>query len=74
MPNHGAGYFALLCVIGIFGSSVANGQSLQVSERLEVYESWIELLMRKRNYPGISVGLVHQRELVYAKGFGLADF
>lgn len=73
MPNHGAGYFVLLCVIGIFDSSVATGQSLQVSERLEVYESWIELLMRKRNYPGISVGLVHQGKLVYAKGFGFAD-
>ena len=29
--------------------------------------------MRKRNYPAISVGLVHQGELIYAKGFGFAD-
>jgi len=73
MPNHIARFFVFLCVIGICITPVANGQSLLVSERLEIYESWVELLMRKRNYPAISVGLVHQGELIYAKGFGFAD-
>ena len=67
MPNHIARFFVFLCVIGICITPVANGQSLLVSERLEIYESWVELLMRKRNYPAISVGLVHQGELIYAK-------
>ena len=41
------------------------------SERL--FEAWINGQMAFRNLPGVAVGVVHDQELVWAKGFGFAD-
>ena len=36
-------------------------------------EKTIRQLMRKKNTPGLAVGIVHNNEIIYAKGFGLRD-
>ena len=36
-------------------------------------EKTIRQLMRKKNIPGLAVGIVHNNEIIYAKGFGLRD-
>ena len=73
LPNHVIKQSISTLLIGLCFSSVAFSNPQLVAEKVEVFESWVDLLMRKRNLPGISVGLIHQGELVYAKGFGFAD-
>lgn len=45
----------------------------EVSERLALYESWVEQQRAYRHQPAVAVGIVQGPELVWAKGFGLAD-
>lgn len=41
--------------------------------RLALFEIWVEQQRRHLDQPGVSIGVVHDQELVWAKGFGLAD-
>ena len=45
----------------------------EVADRLRMIEAWIESLMHKKSMPGMSVGVLYDRELLWARGFGLAD-
>lgn len=60
---------------GIFTLSLANSaeRSELFHSRAGLFEAWMENLTRTLDLPGISVGLVHEQELVYAKSFGYAD-
>ena len=40
---------------------------------IELLCAWIEARMAYRGEPGLSVGIVHDQELVWARGFGYAD-
>jgi len=40
---------------------------------LEVYDAWVRQTMAERGQPGVSIGIVHDQELVWAKGYGHAD-
>ncbi len=44
-----------------------------VSARLEVLEAWILETMESREQPGLSIGIVYDQELIWSKGYGLAD-
>jgi CubicO group peptidase (beta-lactamase class C family) len=44
-----------------------------VASNLGLVEAWIEAQMAYRGLPGLTVGVVYDQELVYAKGFGYAD-
>ena len=44
-----------------------------VSGRLALFEIWVDQQRRHLDQPGVSIGIVHDQELVWAKGFGLAD-
>ena len=44
-----------------------------VADRIRLFEAWVESQMAYRGQPGLSIGIVHDQELVWAKGFGLAD-
>ena len=65
----------LLIIIGIIFSScgISSERLPLVEARIELYEAWIDALMRTYDLPGISVGIVHDDELVYIKGFGYSD-
>ena len=52
-------------------AAVSDDAGVKGAERL--FESWIEGQIAYRNLPGIAVGVVHDQELVWAKGFGYAD-
>src|SRR5882724_7138100 len=41
------------------------------SERL--FESWIRSQIAYRGLPGVAVGVVYDQDLIWARGFGLAD-
>ena len=40
---------------------------------IELLCAWIEARMAYRGEPGLSIGIVHDQELVWAQGFGYAD-
>ncbi len=69
---------ALLIRFLILGSSAfAQANSLLsnpvVTSNLRLIESWIEAQRIYRQLPGISVGIVYDQDLIYAKGFGYSD-
>lgn len=45
----------------------------RVAENLELLCAWIEAQMAQREQPGLSIGVVYDQQLVWAKGFGYAD-
>lgn len=52
-------------------SPLASKPDVQASIRL--FESWIDGQMSYRGLPGIAVGVIHDREIVWSRGFGYAD-
>lgn len=48
-------------------------ENAEVSANLSLMEKWIEAQRVYHDLPGLSVALVHDQELIYAKGFGYAD-
>ncbi len=44
-----------------------------VASNIELLSAWIEAQMAHRAEPGLSIGIVHDQELVWAHGFGHAD-
>ncbi|MFN8573932.1 MAG: serine hydrolase domain-containing protein [Gemmatimonadaceae bacterium] len=52
-------------------SAVANDPDVLAAERL--FSAWLDAQIAYRGLPGIAVGVVSDQELVWAKGFGLAD-
>jgi CubicO group peptidase (beta-lactamase class C family) len=65
----------LIILAGIFTVSLASSaeRSELFHSRTGLFEAWMENLTRTLDLPGISVGLVHEQELLYAKSFGHAD-
>lgn len=52
-------------------AAVADHPDVLGAERL--FEAWLRGQMAYRGLPGVAVGVVHDQQLVWAKGFGLAD-
>lgn len=40
---------------------------------IDLFEIWAEEQMAYRHQPGLSIGIVHDQELIWARGFGMAD-
>lgn len=45
----------------------------QVAAALEVFDTWVDWTAKNRDQPAVSVGIVYDQELVFAKGYGYAD-
>src|ERR1051325_1497526 len=45
----------------------------EVRSGLDLLSAWIESLIAYRGLPGVAVAVVHDQELVWARGFGWAD-
>jgi len=45
----------------------------EVASAIRLYESWIEAQMAYRGQPGLSIGIIHDQDLIWARGFGFAD-
>ncbi|MBC7187294.1 MAG: beta-lactamase family protein [Calditrichaeota bacterium] len=61
---------ALLCAATAFPQTAKKGS---VDAKLSLLEKWVEELIEYYHLPGVAVGIVHDQELMYAKGFGYAD-
>ena len=45
----------------------------EVAAALTVLDSWIAATVAQREQPGLSIGVVYDQELIWAKGYGYAD-
>lgn len=48
-------------------------QQSSISTKIDLLSAWIEAQMAYRGQPAISVGIVYDQELIWSKGFGVAD-
>ena len=48
-------------------------RSPEVASGIELLCAWVEAQMAHRGEPGLSIGVIHDQELVWASGFGKAD-
>jgi CubicO group peptidase (beta-lactamase class C family) len=68
---------AVVCAVNI--QSPAKAQSLKLAEDgdvaayLRLYEIWVQEQMAYYHQPGVSIGIVYDQDLVWAKGFGYRD-
>lgn len=68
----------MLCLaFGQGPSAAARGSDLLKKQEVEaafmVLDAWIRATMAQREQPGLSIGVVYDQELVWAKGYGYAD-
>ena len=52
------------------GIAANNGD---VAGAIRLFDAWMQGQMSHRALPGVAVGIVHDQQLVWAKGYGLAD-
>ena len=45
----------------------------RVVDAIAAWSAWVEYQLAINSVPGTSVGVVHDQELLYAQGFGLAN-
>lgn len=45
----------------------------EVSAALAVFDAWCEYTVHNREQPGVSIGIVYDQDLIWAKGYGHAD-
>ena len=45
----------------------------EVSTHIDLLSAWIESQMAYSEQPGLSIGIVYDQELVWAKGFGFTN-
>ncbi len=44
-----------------------------VAAALTVLDAWIAATLAQREQPGLAIGIVHDQDLIWAKGYGFAD-
>src|SRR5688572_24570009 len=54
-------------------SGRALAQNPEVSAALKVLDAWLATTIASREQPGLSIGIVHDQDLIWAKGYGFAD-
>ena len=66
-------FIIYLLIIINFLISTELPQSPIVESRIRLFEAWLETLINDQSLKGVSVGIVHKQNIVYARGFGVAD-
>jgi CubicO group peptidase (beta-lactamase class C family) len=49
------------------------GEHPEVQSGIRLLEAWIDHQMAYRGLPGMSIGIVHDQDLIWSRGFGFAD-
>ena len=67
----------LFLLLGLGSPALGQQSSLAehpaVASNLALLEAWIDAQNAYSGVPGVAVGIVHDQDLIYAKGFGYAD-
>lgn len=67
-----------LCVSSIYpelsaADSHVLSQHPEIVAAIKVLDAWIEATVVSREQPGLSIGIVYDQDLIWAKGYGFAD-
>ncbi|MDG2196504.1 MAG: serine hydrolase, partial [SAR324 cluster bacterium] len=63
-----------IIVLGAFITTTQAQSNELLQSRIRLFEAWLNTLMSDQTLRGVSVSLVQNQKLVYAKGFGVSDF
>lgn len=63
----------VVCHVGTTARAEDEERTASKGEAVYLLETWIESVIDFDRLPGISIAVVHDQELVFAKGFGYAD-
>jgi CubicO group peptidase (beta-lactamase class C family) len=64
----------LLASTSLFGGDeVKLGERPEVADAITVFEQWVEQTILHRGWPGLSIAVVFDQEIVWAKGYGFSD-
>ncbi len=62
----------IVLIVSITTTHAQSNELLQ--SRIRLFEAWLNTLMSDQSLRGVSVSLVQNQKLIYAKGFGVSDF
>jgi D-alanyl-D-alanine carboxypeptidase len=70
--------FAFVVILGPGDAYAADvkgalAQRPDVAAALEVFDTWVDWTVRNREQPAVSIGIVYDQDLVFARGYGYAD-
>jgi D-alanyl-D-alanine carboxypeptidase len=51
----------------------APAQKPEVAAAIQVLDAWIEVTASARDEPGLAIGIVHDQDLIWSKGYGYAN-
>jgi len=72
-------FFAIVCcATSVFGSDAGDAahrlaDDPRVNDAIAAWDAWIEYQLAIQRIPAASVGIVHDQELLFARGIGLAN-
>ncbi len=64
---------ALILATAVAGQTARPADDPEVQGQIRLFSAWLDGQIAYRELPGVVVGVVADQELVWAKGFGLAD-
>lgn len=65
--------FGLFCIFPLASQSNSIIENEEFTSNIKVLELWIDAQVEYRELPGMSIGIVYDQELIYAKGFGYSN-
>ena len=63
-----------IIVLGVSITTTHAQPNELLQSRIRLFEAWLNTLMSDQSLRGVSVSLVQNQKLIYAKGFGVSDF
>jgi D-alanyl-D-alanine carboxypeptidase len=66
----------LLLLLATFPLTAANDSltaNADVAAGIRLFEAWVDGQMAYRGLPGVAVGVIHDQDLVWSRGFGFSD-
>jgi len=70
-------FFSYFLIAVLFAVGWGRAQSLsddpRLASALKLIEIWVEAQLDYEDIPGMSIGIVHDQNLLWSRGFGLAD-
>src|SRR5260370_16409150 len=67
-------FFFMLTLLLTVAGPAARAQTPDIAGKLNVFDSYMEQVLKDWNTPGIGVGIVINDKLVFAKGYGYRDY
>jgi CubicO group peptidase (beta-lactamase class C family) len=65
-------------LVGVVGSRSAGAEPLaqqpEVAAALQVLDAWVAAAVASREMPGLAIAIVHDQDVIWAKGYGLAGW